>query len=172
MDSRYHIRPRRESDDDRLAGVETRAAALFSAHGHPEVGNAPASDASSIRTLTDGCDVWVAADRDDAPVGFAVAYQLGGHLHLKELSVDPAHGRRGIGARLVGCVRDAARRRGLPAVSLTTYRDVPFNQPYYERLGFRELPLHEAADELVRCFHREVPPGSSPQSRVLLVCNS
>ena len=32
----------------------------------------------------------------------------------------------------------------MPAVTLTTFRDVPWNAPYYERLGFRTL----AADEI------------------------
>lgn len=50
----------------------------------------------------------------------------------------------------------------LPALTLTTYRDVPWNAPYYERLGFqvltevemtaglRSIRAHEAACGLAR----------------------
>lgn len=36
-----------------------------------------------------------------------------------------------------------ARRRGLGALTLTTYVEVPWNGPYYERLGFRYLTTEE-----------------------------
>jgi hypothetical protein len=39
----------------------------------------------------------------------------------------------------VNAVSDWARYRGLPAVTLTTFRDVPWNGPFYAKLGFREL---------------------------------
>lgn len=169
MHRNYRIRTRRRADDAALVAVENRAAELFRAAGHPEIADAPIPDVAFIRTLFEGCDVWVATDTTDAPVGFAVAGPIGGYFHLKELSVDPAHGRRGIGAALVAIVRDAARQRGFPAVSLTTYRDVPFNEGYYRRLGFTELPLSDAPPALAARFHDEVPDGSSPGSRILLI---
>lgn len=169
MHPTYRIRRRREADDAALVAVENRAAELFRAAGHPEIADASIPDVAFIRALFDGCDVWVGVDASDTPVGFAVAGPVGGYFHLKELSVDPAHGRRGIGAALVGSVRAAAGRRGFPAVSLTTYRDVPFNQPYYRRLGFDELPLADAPPALAARFHAEVPEDSAWQSRVLMI---
>lgn len=87
--------------------------------------------------------VWVAVV-DGELVGFAYADLLDDAVHLEELDVLPAWGRRGIGSALVDAVVADARRRGLPAVTLTTFRDVAWNAPYYARLGFRVL----AADEL------------------------
>lgn len=172
MHQDYRIRARRPADDAALVVVENRAAELFRAHGHPEIADAPIPDVAFIRALFEACDVWVAVDGGDSPVGFAVAGPIGDHFHLKELSVDPAHGRRGVGAALVATVREAAAQHGLDTVSLTTYRDVPFNAPYYRRLGFVELPLPQAPRALVERFRLEVPEGSSPQSRVLLIGNS
>ena len=37
---------------------------------------------------------------------------------------------------MVGRVAETARRRGLPAVTLTTFEDVAWNAPWYARLGF------------------------------------
>ncbi len=50
-----------------------------------------------------------------------------------------AHQRRGIGARLIDAVCSAAKGRGLAAVTLSTFVNVPWNAPHYERLGFRAL---------------------------------
>ena len=50
----------------------------------------------------------------------------------------------GLGSRLVERVAGWARERGAPALTLTTYAEVAWNAPYYERLGFRRL----ADDEL------------------------
>ena len=63
-------------------------------------------------------------------------------LHLEELDVLPGHGRQGIGTRLVRALCDGARGRGIAAVTLCTFRDVPWNAPFYERLGFRILGSH------------------------------
>jgi hypothetical protein len=40
---------------------------------------------------------------------------------------------------LVGSVCDWSRSHGFDAVTLTTFRDVPWNGPFYEKLGFRPL---------------------------------
>ncbi len=41
----------------------------------------------------------------------------------------------GLGSSLVDHLDGWAAARGLAALTLTTYRDVPWNGPYYERLG-------------------------------------
>ena len=122
-----------------------------------------------MRRLFAGNDVWVAVAPDDAPVGYAVAGPLAGFLHLRELSVDPAHGRRGIGAALVETVVAAARDAGCEGVSLTTFRFVPFNRPFYAGLGFRELPLEDAPQALHDAFHRELPQGIDGKERLMMV---
>ena len=46
---------------------------------------------------------------------------------------------KGIGRRLIACVADQARKRGLASLTLTTFRDVPWNAPFYARLGFEMI---------------------------------
>ncbi len=71
------------------------------------------------------------------PVGFAhVLEEEDGAAHLQQLVVDPAHARRGLGSALVDAACAEATRRGHDRLSLTTFRDVIFNRPFYERLGF------------------------------------
>jgi 4-diphosphocytidyl-2-C-methyl-D-erythritol kinase len=81
-----------------------------------------------------------AVHHEGAAVGFALTSVRGASLYLDQLSVDPGHGRRGLGAALMGRVLQDAGRRGLKSVTLSTFRDLAWNGPYYRRLGFRELP--------------------------------
>jgi GNAT superfamily N-acetyltransferase len=87
------------------------------------------------------------AVEDDQLRGFAACRVIDRYLHLDELSVHPAYGRRGIGQALVSCVLAEASQRQLVGVSLTTFADLPWNAPFYQRLGFDclapdKLPLH------------------------------
>jgi ribosomal protein S18 acetylase RimI-like enzyme len=88
---------------------------------------------------------WVAVDDVGAVIGFAVAWMLEGEGHLDELAVTPEHGRRGVGRALVDEVLAWSAARGLPSVNLITFRDVAWNGPYYEKLGFEAVtPLTPA----------------------------
>ena len=165
----YAVRARRPDDDVALLRVENRAAQLFRDHGHPALADDLLTDVAELRALMEGHECWVCVDHGDVPVGCAVAGPRGAFLHLRELSVDPAHGRRGLGAALVGKVVDEARQRAFVAVSLTTFRDVPFNAPFYSRLGFVELPLVDAPPILRETFAYELPPGCAPATRLLMV---
>jgi GNAT superfamily N-acetyltransferase len=89
----------------------------------------------------------------------AVAYllvdEIDGYAHIEQVSVHPGHARQGIGRALIDPVGTWARSRGLTGLTLTTFAEVPWNAPYYERLGFRvitdlspglrEVRAHEAA---------------------------
>ena len=52
-----------------------------------------------------------------------------------------------------------AGQRGLGAVTLTTFTDVPWNAPYYERLGFRRLSGDELTPGLKAIRAREAAIG-------------
>ncbi|ALG07922.1 GNAT family N-acetyltransferase [Kibdelosporangium phytohabitans] len=83
-----------------------------------------------VETATDPADVLVTGD---PPVAFAYTGQLDDHLHLHQIAVDPAHAKRGIGTALM---RAVFARAGARAVTLTTFADVPWNGPWYRKLGF------------------------------------
>ncbi|MBO6724615.1 MAG: GNAT family N-acetyltransferase [Rhizobiaceae bacterium] len=156
------------ADDERLVAIENAAGLLFADHGYQAVAEDGFENAAQLRSILSGGDMFVAVDRDDRPVGFASARPLADWLHLLELSVDPAHSRKGLGRALVNTVVAAARSAGLAGVTLTTFRTVPFNQPFYESLGFRELPLLEAPPKLADMFCSEIPHGIDPAERLIM----
>jgi ketosteroid isomerase-like protein/predicted N-acetyltransferase YhbS len=112
--------------------------------------------------------LWVAVAGDGTVVGFALVELLDGNAHLDELDVLPEHGRRGLGATLVGEVCAAAARRGLAAVTLTTFGDVAWNAPFYARLGFAPLPESAWTPGLVRTVANEAAIGLDPATRLVM----
>lgn len=81
---------------------------------------------------------WLAL-ANDQPVGFILAEAHPSSLFIVELSVDLDWQGKGIGRQLIARVADHARRKGLTALTLTTFRDVPWNAPFYARLGFEMI---------------------------------
>ena len=92
-------------------------------------------------------DVFVARFTDTAePVGFTLSSERGGTLYLDQISVDPAHGRKGLGRSLVSRVEEDARDRGLKTVTLSTFRNLPWNGPFYRKLGYKVIKPGRIAD--------------------------
>jgi GNAT superfamily N-acetyltransferase len=112
--------------------------------------------------------LWVARGEDGRPVGFALAEDLGDSLHLEELDVLPEHGRSGIGAALVARVLEAARTRGTP-LTLCTFREVPWNAPWYTRLGFRPMAPGELSRSLRARIDEETARGLPAALRVAMI---
>lgn len=112
--------------------------------------------------------LWVAALTNGKPIGFALAYMLNGWLHLQEVDVLPDYGRRGIGAKLVQAVCDWARSSGISAVTLTTFRDIPWNAPFYRKLGFRILEPAELTTEFRQVVEDEERHGLARELRVVM----
>lgn len=78
----------------------------------------------------------------DATVGYAWWSVVDAEAHLEQVSIIGAVAGHGVGRRLIDWTQAEARRAGLLAMTLTTFRDIPWNGPLYERYGF--VPLDEA----------------------------
>lgn len=115
----------------------------------------PPGPATIQGAIAHGADVLVAGEPDRPPVGFAAIVTLDGRPHLEQISVHAEHGRHGIGSLLLG---EAARRAG-PGLTLITFRDVPWNGPWYARHGFEELPQAAWGPQLRAHWQAEVDAG-------------
>ncbi|GII53489.1 GCN5 family N-acetyltransferase [Planotetraspora thailandica] len=102
------------------------------------------------------------------PVGFAMLGVVDGHAHLDQLAVHPDHGRRGIGTELLTAACDAAAATGAAAMTLTTFRDVPWNAPWYARRGFAVLAPEEWGLELTALVRHEQALGIDLAPRVVM----
>jgi GNAT superfamily N-acetyltransferase len=126
-----------------LRDIERVAGQLFAEFGMPEVAAYDPQPLAELAAAREAGHLWVAADDADAPVAYLVAAVVDGNLHIEQVSVHPDHARRGIGRGLLAHAAEQARVRSLPALTLTTFLDVPWNAPYYRRCGFRPLAAAE-----------------------------
>ena len=162
---RYTIILARPKDVPFLAGIELAAARMLVGHAPESVLNEATSNDRLIAAQTNG-HLWVAIANDE-PVGFAHLKVLDPEvIHLEEIDVLPEHGRRGIGTQLVKAVCRWAAANGYHYVTLTTFRRVPWNMPFYARLGFEEIPETELTPSLRSIIAAETRRGLNPELRV------
>lgn len=160
----------RLADRDELAvlpAIERAAGRQFSAFGLAGLEN----DTFSLEALIEAqkCGrVWVVATASAEIVGFAVVSVHGERLHLEEIDIHPSHGRQGLGSALIGAICDRASAAGFRTISLSTFRDVPWNAPYYARLGFAILAENELTEEFVQIREAEARAGLPVGQRVIM----
>jgi GNAT superfamily N-acetyltransferase len=105
---------------------------------------------------------------DDLPVGMVIASVRDGAVYVEEMDVLPTHGRRGLGARLLGRVCIWAGAQGHAAVTLSTFRDVPWNGPFYRKHGFRDLQPAEWTPGMRAIRETEERQGLRVEARVFM----
>ncbi len=164
----YRVRRGHAADAAALGDVERRAAYRFGAHEVPtEILEATTDDEAFIAGAQAGC-LWVACSSDGETVGFALASFVDGAGHLEEISVLPAHGRRGIGRMLLAEVEKWAIGARLESISLSTFRDIPWNAPFYSSCGYRVLSAAELGPGLRAVREREAASGFPVERRVFM----
>ncbi len=163
----YKITAARRSDLPLLPAIELAAAKLLAGHA-PESVLAETTSHENLKDAQSHGHLWVAL-ADDVPVGFAHVEVLEPTVaHLEEIDVHPEHGRRGLGRRLVMAICAWAATAGYRWVTLTTFRDVPWNMPFYARLGFDVIPSQELSPALLLVVEDETLRGIDPSRRVAM----
>ena len=163
----YTIAAARRRDLVLLPAIEVAAATLLAGYAPASVLIETTSQADLEEAQRCG-RLWVAL-AEDVPVGFAYIEVLDPAVaHLEEIDVHPDHGRRGVGTALVFSVCRWAAANGYSCVTLTTFRDVPWNMPFYARLGFEEIPPEELRPALLSIIEDETRRGLDPSRRVAM----
>jgi GNAT superfamily N-acetyltransferase len=103
--------------------------------------------------------LWIAVTLENNPVGFAMVLAKDKSVMLAELDVDPEHQRKGLGRNLVQTVVNWAREKGYDQLTLTTFCNIPWNAPFYEKMGFRRLHSTELTADLIAALDREAELG-------------
>ena len=163
-----NVRPGRAGDAEVLRDVERRAGQRFRDVGMPDIADDEPMSCDRLTTYTDAGRCWVAVDATDVPIGYVVVDVVDGNAHVEQVTVDPDHQGQGIGHLLLDRVAAWATDRGMPALTLTTFRDVPWNAPLYRHLGFRDLDEDELGEELRRLRDDEAAHGLDPALRVCM----
>ncbi len=158
-----YIRPTTCDDIATLPALERAAGQRF--RDYPELAWLAEGDVISAEQHLDYAGrglSWLAL-ANDQPVGFILAETHASSLFIVELSVHLDWQGKGIGRRLIACVADHARKSGLTSLTLTTFRDVPWNAPFYARLGFEYVT--DLTHELRQKREEEATHGLAYKSR-------
>ena len=159
------IRPPRRDELEALVAIERQAGALFKTVGMPEIAYDDPGTVPELEPFRADGHAWVAVDADDRPVAYLISDVVDGCAHVEQVSVAPAHAHRGLGAALIDHLAAVAAAESRTALTLTTFRDVPWNAPYYERLGFRVVVPGDQGPELAALVAEEAEriPGDAPR---------
>ncbi|MGW7519037.1 GNAT family N-acetyltransferase [Streptomyces sp. NPDC054796] len=174
------IRPGRDGDFEALREIERAAGLAFGDLGMHAVAEDEPPPLAVLRDYARAGSLWVAEDGegpgprwgpgggDGPPVAYVMVEPVDGNVHIEQISVHPASAHRRIGRALIEHVASLATADDVPALTLTTFSDVPWNAPYYERCGFRRLPESELTPGLRRIRAHEAGAGLDRWPRVCM----
>jgi GNAT superfamily N-acetyltransferase len=163
------IRPPSTTELPALRTIERLAGERFRGVGLPEVADdePPSLDVLTRHTEQGRC--WVAIDDAGGPIGYVLVDGVDGNAHVEQVSVHPDHQGSGVGRALMERVFEWAGELDMPAVTLTTFSDVPWNAPLYRHLGFRVLRDEELGPGLRAIRDQETAHGLDPARRVCML---
>ncbi|WNJ77490.1 GNAT family N-acetyltransferase [Cedecea neteri] len=143
-------------DIDELQRVEAAAAHRFLAL--PELAflaTAGVTDRQTHAAAIENNLAWKVAGSDGRIKGFCYCERHEDELYLAEISTHPDFQRQGVGAMLLAEVKRTGQVLGVSQITLTTYRDVSWNGPWYGRHGFDIINEAELTPALVsRLVHQ------------------
>ena len=151
-----------------LQDVESDASELFESMAEfAFVLDYPARDVDEYEAIVRGGGALV-ADTASGIAGLILMGVVDGQGHILELSVRTKYQRQGVGRRLIEAGCQWARDRGFVEVTLTTFRDAPWNAPAYAGMGFETILPDHQHPELARILENERSIGLFRAKRVAM----
>lgn len=149
--SNIAIRKATAEDATSLPVLERSAGEAFrSVSGLEWIADDEVMSADHHAVYIDEGTVWVAESGGGQLVGFITTRleREENRLHIVELSVDIGQQGKGVGRKLMDAAIHYASDEDLVGLTLTTFRDLPFNESFYQKLGFRTLGTDELLPRL------------------------
>ncbi|MEL6237791.1 MAG: GNAT family N-acetyltransferase [Pseudomonadota bacterium] len=165
----WTLRLARERDADAMPAIERAAAELFIADGTlPDFDPDDTWSTEELRRFIRKGHSLV-SHVGETLAGFLVSQPFRRELHIWEMDVTPRYQQRGIGTGLVRACLIDARNAGFRAVTLTTFRDLAWNAPFYARLGFEEVTALDAHPRLAGELANEADDGLPAERRCAMI---
>lgn len=142
------------SDLPRIPAIQKNADELFRTIGVAATQHQTPLSLEELSVFHDAGHAWVATvtkegSESDTPIAYILVYVVDNDemgwtsAFILRVSVCPKYSRRGIGKALIEHVALWASRNEMSALDMTTLKNVPWNQPYFERLGFQVVDEEE-----------------------------
>ncbi|HGK7505570.1 GNAT family N-acetyltransferase [Kluyvera cryocrescens] len=161
----FSVRPTTRHDIAALPAIEHAAGQRFTQI--PELAWLAAGPVISVGQHQQAASAgmsWVVL-AGDCPVGFLLAEAQDASLFIVEISLHRAWQGQGLGRRLIDFVATVAKERGFTSLTLTTFRQVSWNAPWYARMGFEILPEAALTAALRQKRQEESAHGLAYESR-------
>ena len=148
--------------------IEVAAGEAFRLVGMAAIADDPPPAPDALAAYLQDGRAWVSTDSADEPIAYILLDVVDRFAHIEQVTVHPQHARRGIGGALIEEAERWVTARGLDGLTLTTFKQVPWNAPYYGRLGFHEVPESQWTDGIRRIVQHECDHGLAAWPRIVM----
>ncbi len=155
-------------DAQAIRAIEFEAGQRFASVGMTGIADAPPMALEIVKRKIDAQQIVVAVAADGSCVGFVMFEPQPACFYVQELDVLSSHAGQRIGAALIEQVAQRARAQQITQLTLSTYREVPWNAPYYRRLGFRDIEEADLDAVLVARRDAHIARGLDESKRVFM----
>ncbi|MET4619282.1 GNAT superfamily N-acetyltransferase [Arthrobacter sp. 2762] len=162
------IRLARTDDLPRLQDIERAAGEAFRGLGMDQIADDEPFSLDEMNAYVTAGRAWVWVDGLDYPLAYLLTDIVDGNAHVEQVTVHPDQAHQGLGRELLHAARVWARGHGMQRQTLSTFRDVPWNAPYYRRLGFQTLDVGSWGPELAKLMEHEAELGLTRWPRVAM----
>lgn len=164
----FTVRTARKEDIPLLGPVEQSAAQLFRTVNLGHLASGRVISQSRLLEMADSNHIWVAIDKLGQPIGFAAGENIDGNFHIVEISVAQEYQRNGVGKALMSEMIGQAKGENFKAITLTTYRNLPWNERWYSKMGFSEAEIEDMGTELSTLWSIENQQGHDMDLRCIM----
>jgi predicted N-acetyltransferase YhbS len=155
-------------DAHAIREIEFEAGQRFASVDMMGIADAAPMDLALVERKIVAGEMIVASENGDMCVGFVMFEPQPSRIYIQELNVLTTHAGKRIGAALIEEVAQLARERQLQQLVLSTFRDVPWNAPYYRQLGFRDIALKDLDTALIERRNAHIARGLDESKRVFM----
>lgn len=152
----------------RLREIERAAGERFRAIGMDDIADGDVTPAAILENRADTGHLFIAIDKAEIVAGFLIWSPKDGLAYIEEVSVHPDHAGHRLAARMIDRLADDVRGRHA-ALTLATFRDIPWNAPYYASLGFTELPQKRIGPQHQISWQHQAKNGLDMTRRLFMV---
>lgn len=164
----FEMRPAEIGDVAALQAIEHDAARRYAAHDATRFCiDLPDRTDDEHRRAREG-GLALLGEVAGARIGFILALPMDGRAHILELAVALDQQGRGYGRVLITAAEAWAAAKGFSEMTLTTFRDLPWNAPFYARLGYDAFDVGPGRTELDALIADEIAAGVHRAPRVAM----
>lgn len=182
------IRRAEPCDFPAIQKIETLAGEIFRTLGMDDIADDEPPTLSSLHEYHSAGRAWVACNSCSCsppqssprsqpqlpsasePIAYILISLLDAYAHVAQVTVHPYFARQGIGKALIEHVGQWAKtEKSLSGLSLTTFEEVPWNAPYYMRMGFGVVSEESWTVAMKEIMEEEREKGLLKWPRVVMV---